>query len=212
MGIQSRLIGYHWAEIHNVLFITGDPPKMSPSYPRSTAVFDLDSAEMVHYTHAGLNSGRDFGGAPLAKNDPATHFTIGTGFEPEALDMNAEMTKLQRKIANGADYVMTQPAFRFEPLDCLAPYRDRVPIIVGVMILTSFAHAQRVADVPGVVLPDSILQRLERYPQVADQAKVGRDFAIEQSRRVRAEGWAGLYLMSPSSHKPVLEVLAGAAD
>jgi methionine synthase / methylenetetrahydrofolate reductase(NADPH) len=212
MGIQSRLIGYHWAQIHNVLFITGDPPKMSPTYPRSTAVFDLDSTAMVHYAHAGLNSGRDFGGKALAKRDAATHFTIGTGFEPEALDMNAEMTKLQRKVSNGADYIMTQPAFRFEPLDCLAPYRERVPIIVGVMILTSFSHAKRVADVPGVVLPTGILERLERYPQVEDQAKVGRDFAIEQARQVRADGWRGLYLMSPSSHRPVLEVLEASAS
>jgi homocysteine S-methyltransferase len=209
MGVQSRLIGYHWRQIHNVLFITGDPPKMSPTYPRSTAVFDLDSTDMVHYTHSGLNSGRDFGGAALAKQNGATHFTIGTGFEPEALDMNAEMTKMQRKLANGADYIMTQPAFRLEPLDCLNPYRERVPIIVGVMILTSFAHAKRVTDVPGVVLPAEVLERLERYPQVADQAKVGRDFAIEQARQVRADGWSGLYLMSPSSHRPVIEVLQG---
>ncbi|HIM57291.1 MAG TPA: hypothetical protein EYM39_11345, partial [Candidatus Latescibacteria bacterium] len=47
MGLQSRLIGY-WANgIDNVIFITGDPPKMSPAYPRSTAVFDIDSVAMI---------------------------------------------------------------------------------------------------------------------------------------------------------------------
>ena len=34
MGLQSRLIGYWANRIHNVLLITGDPPKMSPTYPR----------------------------------------------------------------------------------------------------------------------------------------------------------------------------------
>ena len=36
MGVQSRLIGYHAKRIRNVLLVTGDPPKMSPTYPRST--------------------------------------------------------------------------------------------------------------------------------------------------------------------------------
>jgi homocysteine S-methyltransferase len=208
MGVQSRLVGYHANRIRNVLFITGDPPKMSPTYPRSTAVFDLDSIELVRLTHVCLNAGVDFGGAPLGKQaDPRTHFTIGTGFEPEATDTRRELDRLRQKLDNGADYVMTQPAFRPEPLDALEPFRARHRILVGVMLLTSFEHAERVAQVPGVVLPDTILQRLSATPNIADQAKIGREIAAEQIRRVRSEGWAGLYLMSPSGTGGVLDVL-----
>ncbi|MBI5685936.1 MAG: homocysteine S-methyltransferase family protein [Verrucomicrobia bacterium] len=208
MGVQSRLVGYHAHRVHNVLFITGDPPKMSPTYPRSTAVFDLDSVELVRLTHACLNAGVDFGGAPLGKQaDPRTHFTIGTGFEPEATDMRREMDRLRQKLDNGADYIMTQPAFRPEPLDALRPFRSQNPILVGVMLLTSFEHARRVAQVPGVVLPDAILQRLAAAPNLADQAKIGREIAAEQIRWVRSEGWAGLYLMSPAGTAGVLDVL-----
>jgi homocysteine S-methyltransferase len=212
MGIQSRLTGYHFNAVHNVIYITGDPPKMSPTYPRSTAVFDLDSPAMIHYTHACLNAGLDFGGQPLGKQpDPRMHFTIGTGFEPEALNLQHELAKLERKVTNGADYVLTQPAFRTEPLAVLEPYRDRVRILIGVMILTGLAHAQRVADVPGVTIPREIFDRLERFAQPDDQAKVGREIAAEQIAWARRTGWAGLYLMSPASHKPILEVLAAQA-
>jgi len=209
MGIQSRLTGYYFNEIHNVIYITGDPPKMSPTYPRSTAVFDLDSSGLVHYTHACLNAGMDFGGQALGKQpDPRMHFTIGTGYEPEALNHPREIEKLERKIASGADYLMTQPAFRFEPLETLAPYRDKVKILVGVMVLTNLAHALRVADVPGVTVPREVIERLERYDNPDDQAKAARDFAAEQVAWVKREGWAGLYLMSPASHRPILDVLA----
>ncbi len=112
MGVQSRLVGYHANRIHNVLFITGDPPKMSPTYPRSAAVFDLDSIAMIRLTHSCLNAGVDFGGVPLGKQpDPRTHFTLGAGVEPEAQDMPRELARLQQKIDNGVDYIMTQPAF-----------------------------------------------------------------------------------------------------
>ena len=92
MGLQSRLIGLHTMRINNVLFITGDPPKMAPDYPRSTAVFDLDSVAMVCYAHSFLNAGVDFGGQSLGRQkDPRTHFTIGSGFEPEAVNLEREV-------------------------------------------------------------------------------------------------------------------------
>ncbi len=214
MGLQARLVGFHAQRIHNVLFITGDPPKISPSYPRSTAVFDADSVAMIRLTQHCLNAGVDFGGQPLARSgDGRTRFTIGTGFEPEALDPRRELEKLERKLDAGADYLMTQPAFRNEPLRVLEPYRPRVPILVGVMILTGLDHAGRVAETPGVVIPNRIFERLGRFTRLEDQAKEGIELAVEQIRWVRREGWSGLYLMSPAALTPVVEVLRqGLAD
>jgi len=208
MGLQSRLMGYYYQRLHNIILITGDPPKMSPTYPRSTAVFDLDSVGLVNLVHGCLNAGVDFGGQRLGRHaDPRTHFTIGTGFEPEAVDRKRELEKLENKIGRGADYVMTQPAFRNEPLAILEPYRAKTPILVGVMILASLAHAKRVGQVPGVTIPASVYERLEAYQQPEDQARVGCDIAVEQIHWIREQGWAGLYLMSPATHRPILDVL-----
>lgn len=208
MGLQSRLVGYYARRIHNVLIITGDPPKMSPTYPRSSAVFDMDSATLIHYVHRCLNAGVDFGGRSLGKQkEPRTHFTIGSGFEPEAVDIGGETAKLELKIEGGADYIMTQPAFRFAPLHVLDPYRDRVRVLVGVLVLTSLEHARRFNQVPGVSVPEEVFGRLARYEKAEDQAKAGRELAVEQIRWIKENDWAGLYLMSPSSHRPILEVL-----
>lgn len=208
MGIQSRLVGYHANRIHNILFITGDPPKMSPTYPRSAAVFDLDSIGMIRLTHSCLNSGVDFGGVALGKQpDPRTRFTIGAGVELEAQNMKLELSRLEQKIENGADYVMTQPAFRDEPLAVLEKFRGRIPFLVGVMVLTGFEHARRMAQVPGVVIPDGILKRFSAMENPADQAKVGQEFAAEQIRGLVREGWAGVYLMSTAAGSGTLDVL-----
>lgn len=208
MGLQSRLMGYYSQRINNLVYITGDPPKMSPTYPRSTAVFDANSVDMVNYTQNHLNAGVDFGGQLLGKHkNPRTHFTIGAGFEPEALDRKYEIEKLERKIDAGADYIMTQPAFQNEALSILEPYRQRVSVLIGVMILTGLEHAKRVGQVPGVTIPDSVYERLARFDKPEDQALAGQEIAIEQVRWVREQGWSGLYLMSPASHQRVIDTL-----
>ena len=208
MGLQSRLVGYWANKIHNVLFVTGDPPKMSPTYPRSTAVFDLDSVALIRYAHAFLNAGLDFGGQPLGRHkDPRTRFTIGSGCEPEALDREREFSRLERKIAAGADYIMTQPVFNLNAFVNMEAHRAKVPIVVGVMVLKNLQHAQRIAQVPGVSVPEDIFARLQQFTTEDDQAKAGIELAAEQARWIRAEGWSGLYLMSPGSHQPVREVL-----
>jgi len=210
MAVQSRLIGYHARNIHNVLFITGDPPKMSPTYPRSTAVFDLDAVRMIALANRNLNAGVDFGGQPLGRQpQPETHFTIGTGFEPESLDPAGEIAKLERKLAAGADYVMTQPVFNWVALEQLQGVRKRSRIIVGVMVLTSLAHAERFAQVPGVRVPQDVFARLAEFADESDQRKMGLELAISQAKRVRDEGWAGLYLMSPASPQSLPYVLEG---
>jgi homocysteine S-methyltransferase len=163
---------------------------------------------MIHLAHTRLNAGLDFGGQPLGKNrDPRTRFTIGTGFEPEAVDHGRERAKLERKIDAGADYVMTQPAFRWQPLDDLTPYRERIAVLVGVLVLRGLDHALRMRSVPGVVVPDEIVERLGSGIDVESQSRIGEEIAVEQVRQIRAQGWSGVYLMSPASHEPVIEVL-----
>jgi methionine synthase / methylenetetrahydrofolate reductase(NADPH) len=213
LAVQSRLIGYHLRGITNVLFVTGDPPKMSPTYPRSSAVFDMNSVQMIRATTGQLNQGRDFGGNPLGGDyETGTQFTIGTGFEPEAINMALELDRLQAKIDAGADYVMTQPVFDGPALESIEPYRQTVSILPGIMVLRSVAHARRIAEVPGVNLPNNVIDEIARFDEQADQAKVGLELAINQANAYRAEGWAGIYLMSPASLGAAKQVLKTLAD
>jgi 5,10-methylenetetrahydrofolate reductase len=76
--------------------------------------------------------------------------------------------------------------------------------------MVSFEHAQRVAQVPGVVVPDAVLQRFSAMKSLDDQARVGREMAVEQIRRIVREGWAGVYLMSTASPNATLEILRAA--
>lgn len=47
LGMQSDLLGLYTAGIHNILLITGDPPKLG-DYPDATAVFDVDAIGLTN--------------------------------------------------------------------------------------------------------------------------------------------------------------------
>ncbi|MBW2397509.1 MAG: methylenetetrahydrofolate reductase, partial [Deltaproteobacteria bacterium] len=66
------------------------------------------------------------------------------------------MEKLERKLAAGVDYVMTQPVFNWDALEPLREVRKRTRILVGVLVLTSLAHAERFSQVPGVRVPQDV--------------------------------------------------------
>ena len=118
---------------------------------------------------------------------------------------------MRDKVANGVDYIMTQPVFRVQALAALEAFRAEIPILVGVMVLTSLAHAQRFGAVPGVVVPDQVMQRLAAFEQPADQARAGLELAVSQVEWVARDEWAGLYLMSPASLDAAIQVLRTAS-
>src|SRR5262249_41641057 len=47
LGMMSDLLGAAALGLHNLLIITGDPPKMGP-YPDATAVFDIDAIGLTN--------------------------------------------------------------------------------------------------------------------------------------------------------------------
>jgi len=158
IGLQAELLGYAGAGIHNLLFITGDPPKLG-DYPSSTGVFDIDSIGLAAMQN-NMNRGLDLGNQPL--NAP-TGVVIGVGADPNAIAFDRECDRIRRKADAGADFIITQPVFDpdvlFRFMDAVAD--TKLPVIAGVWPLTSFRNAQFMHDeVPGVVVPDSIMHRM----------------------------------------------------
>ena len=130
IGLQADLLGCAGMGIHNILFITGDPPKLG-DYPFSSGVFDVDSIGLVKI-QARMNRGVDLGGKPL--NAP-TRALIGVGADPSAIDLEREYRRLCAKVEAGADFIITQPVFAPE---ALFAFLDRIehlktPLIAGIL-------------------------------------------------------------------------------
>ena len=188
LGIQADLMGAAALDIRNVLAITGDPPKLGP-YPKATAVFDVDAVGLVGILRR-LNHGLDIGGGAIGA--PAS-FSIGVGANPDAPDREREWTRFRRKVEAGAEWVVTQPVFDVESLfrflDFAQPFG--IPVIAGLWPLKSFRNAQFMAtEIPGVNLPQSILNRMASRTSAEDQLKEGMDIAREilETARPRIQG------------------------
>lgn len=158
LGMQSDLLGLYAAGIHNILLVTGDPPKLG-DYPDATAVFDVDAIGLTNLVYA-LNHGYDLGRNPL--NQP-TGYLIGVGVNPVAVDLEKEISRFFYKVEAGAEYAITQPIFDVEAfrrfLDKIESHR--IPILAGIWPLASFRNAEFMQnEVPGVEIPDSIMQRM----------------------------------------------------
>lgn len=210
LGMLSDLLGAAASDLHNLLIVTGDPPKMGP-YPDATAVFDIDSIGLTNLV-ARLNRGLDPGGNALGGR---TSFVIGVGVNPAAPDPDRELKRFAWKVEAGAEFAITQPVFDLAQLDRFLKRVEhfRVPIIAGIWPLVSLRNAEFLAnEVPGITVPEAILERMRAASGRGKEAALAEGVRIASemlaAMRVRLQG---AQVSAPLGRVPVaLEVLSAA--
>jgi homocysteine S-methyltransferase len=157
LGIQSDLLGAAATGIHNLICITGDPPKMG-NYPDATAVFDVDAIGLVNIVH-NLNRGQDIGGNPIGAG---TGFVIGVGANPGVTNLDEEVRRFEFKVKAGAEYAVTQPVFDLSLLENFLRRIEqfRIPVMAGIWPLVSLRNAEFMKNELRVSVPDAILKRM----------------------------------------------------
>lgn len=209
LGMHSDLLGAAALGLHNLLLITGDPPKMGP-YPEATAVFDIDSIGLTNMVNL-MNHGLDLGGNPFGK---PTAFTIGVGVNPAHLNLEHELGRLDWKVKAGAEYAITQPVFDPAQLETFLRRIEwmHLPVVVGIWPLLSHRNAQFMNnEVPGVSVPDDVLERMRLANEKSKEHALheGITIAREVLTRVRGEV-AGVQVSAPLGRVDfALEVLDG---
>ena len=187
ISLQSMILGCMAKNLKNILFITGDPPKLG-NYPFSSGVFDVDSIGLVKLQKR-LNQGVDVGGQPLG-NNVKTSIVSGVGADPNAIDMEREYRRLAEKVEAGAEFIITQPIFEPEVLlDFLKKIRPLgCPVIAGVWPFASYRNAQFMkTEVPGVVVPDWIMEAMKNAGDKDEQRAEGIRIARTILDAIRSE-------------------------
>ena len=159
--IRQILDRYAAKEVTNLLALAGDPPRGMEQYDRTRDVFQHASdlvtfikrynASGAHPDHRGFG----IGVAGFPEGHPAT---------PNRLH---EMDYLKVKVDAGADYICTQ--LFFDNRD-FYDFRERcelagitVPIIAGIMPITSLSGMQRMAELAaGARFPAALLRAITR--------------------------------------------------
>ncbi len=191
--IRQIVSRYAAAGVSNILALHGDPPRDMAGYDRSRDVFRY-AVDLVRFI-------RRFNGE-WGHPDPRG-FGIGVaGFpegHPDTPNRLKEMEHLKAKVDAGADYICTQ--LFFDNRD-FYDFRERcelagihVPILAGIMPITSLAGMRRMAELAaGARFPAGLLRRIEPCGDDAEAAKrVGIDWATEQCRDLLANQVRGIH-------------------
>jgi homocysteine S-methyltransferase len=182
LSIQSDLLGASSIGLHNVLCITGDPPKLG-NYPDATAVFDVDAIGLVNIVRR-LNFGLDVGANAIGAS---TNFTIGVGANPGVPDIENELRRFRYKVEAGAEYAITQPVFDLRLLENFLEriQEFRIPIIAGIWPLTSLRNAEFMKNDLRVSMPEEILLRMAQTETPEAARREGVLIAQEMLEAVR---------------------------
>ena len=164
-------IGTPDPQIENILALGGDPPQTMAGYDRSRDAFQY-AEQLVRFirSHQPVPDSRGFGigVAGFPEGHPGT---------PNRLK---EMEYLKRKVDAGADYICTQLFFSnadfYDFRERCELAGIRVPIIAGIMPITSKENLARMAELAlGARFPARLLRAIGRCDDDTEGGFQGRN-------------------------------------
>ncbi len=195
LGIQSDLLGAYAMGLRNLLGITGDVRPLG-DIPDATAVFDVDAIGLTNLL-TRLNHGLDIGGQPIGA---PTAFHVGVMVNPAAEDLENELRRFEFKVEAGAEFAVTRPVFDIGAVErFLERTRQHViPIIAALWPFEDARNAEFMAnEVPGVTVPESLVQRMRAVEGEAASRAEGVRIAQELGVALRPMV-QGLHVSAPA--------------
>jgi methylenetetrahydrofolate reductase (NADPH) len=181
-----------------VLALRGDPPRGETGF-EAPADGLASAAEL-----AGFITGR-------------YEFTIGGAcfpeVHPEADSLDADLAYLKTKVDAGAGFLITQLFFdNGVYFDFVAAARERgieVPIIPGVIPITSFGQVARICDLCDASIPADLSASMEALGGDAEaEALLGVAYAARQCEELLASGAPGVHFYALNRAPGTRAVLA----
>lgn len=188
-----------------IVALRGDPPEGESGFTQSEGGF-RHANELVELIRS------EFG-----------HFGIAVAGYPEkhreAPSLELDLENLKRKVDAGADVVLTQ---LFYDNDDFFRFRERcvgagieIPIVPGLLPVTSLKQVQRISSLCGAKLPASLVDRLGEKEDPQWQYEVGIEYATKQTLDLIDSGVQGLhfYVLNKSDATTrILEAVRESAD
>jgi methylenetetrahydrofolate reductase (NADPH) len=201
--ITAILERYAAAGVSNILALRGDPPRDKPDYNHAGDTFP-QAVDLVRFV-------KNFSGHPDLRG-----FGIGVAGFPEGHPATPnrllEMDYLKAKVDAGADYICTQLFFDNHDF---YDFRERcalagihVPIIAGIMPVTSQSSMRRMAELAGGArFPGRLLKALQRAGDSSEAFRqIGLHYATEQCADLLDQGVAGIHLYTLNQSTATREI------
>lgn len=195
IGLQSHLLGLSLIGVSEILAITGDPSKVG-HLPGATNVYDVNSKGLTELT-LRFNQGINVDGDALKKH---TNFNIAGAFDPNVRKLDGAVKRLEKKVAAGMSYFITQPVYSKEKIKEVyeATKHLDTPLFIGIMPIASYNNALFLHnEVPGIKMSEDVLNQ---FKAVKDDKEKTKELSLRLSKELIDtvhEYFNGLYLITP---------------
>ncbi len=197
-GIRKKIAELTEGGVENILALRGDPP---------------EGLENFSPVHNGFMYASDL--VALIKNEQPKICVGVAGYpekHPEAKSLDEDIMSLKAKVDAGADYVVTQLFFDnqkyFVFVDQCRKMGIKVPIVPGIMPITSFKSIFRMTQTCGASIPQDLLNKLEKHkdePSVIQA--IGVEQAVKQCLELRQEKVPGLHFFVLNQATIITQIL-----
>ena len=210
LALQADLLGAAALGVRNVLLMTGDDVTAG-DHPEAKPLFDIDSVHLLRIARIMRDEGRYLSGRPLTQ---PPSFLIGAVENPFAPPLEFRPMRLGKKVEAGAEFFQTQICFNLEKMRLFMArcgelgLLDHVWVLAGVFIPRSGRATRYLRDqVPGIDVPDWVIQRMDVGPPEAQQ-RTGIEIALELVDAVRQiPGISGVHLMTIHNEDAILTLV-----
>ncbi|MDO1512052.1 methylenetetrahydrofolate reductase [NAD(P)H] [Maribacter confluentis] len=197
---EYMLVDCHYLGIENVMALRGDA-RSEQKYFEPTHGGHSYAIELVEQIQ-NLNKGKYLHETVEAEH--SSEFCIGVAGYPEkhleSPSLQSDLKRLKEKVDAGADYVVTQMFFDnkkyFEFVEAARNLGINVPIIPGIKPIAVKRHLQLLPQVFRIDLPQDLIEAVDQCATNKDVRAVGIEWAIQQSKELKAAGVPVLHYYS----------------
>lgn len=168
LALGSKALGAAATGIDSLLCVSGDYFNFG-DHPEAKPVYDLDSVQLISMFR-DMESGRDIAGN-LVESDSLS-FCLGAAACAAADPLKPQLMKTRKKIAAGADFLITLPIFTMSQLDpFLEGIMDSPVKIFAGVLLPTYQEISRYEDgtIPGTFIPADIVAQWRESGEQAFQ-------------------------------------------
>ena len=149
------------------------------------------------------------------REETGDHFHIEVAaypeFHPQAPDAQSDLLNFRRKVEAGADSAITQyvynPDAYFRFVEDCQKLGVEIPVVPGIMPITSYTQLARFSDACGAEIPRWIRKRLEGFGDDREAiATFGEEVVTRLCRQLLEGGAPGLHFYTMNRAEPTLTI------
>jgi len=199
ISLQAEVLGANALGIRNMLCLSGDSMILAPEPRGRMDIVDIDAIQMLWILRRMRDEGKYLDGREI-KFPPK--FFLGAAASPFASEPRFQALREHKKVNAGAQFFQTNLVYDPDHLEvwlnemAKRNILDKVFILVGITPLKTLKMAQYMKnDVPGVFVPDQVMQRLEAAGDGVEEE--GVTIALELIEAIKGkQGVHGIHLMA----------------